>query len=566
MAGRRMGVVERMLPLSYLGVAALMFVLVLPSVLRPPPDQATASAEFSPDAPPDENQDSIVAALNRGTTGTAGSGEGVSDLGETVEGTGVGPGVEGPPSACPRGFGDPPRQDFSLYAPPCAKAFQGDNGGSTYKGVDATEIRIAVHGNPGSRPSEGPVSPAPPGQGEINRTLRVMEAYFNQNYQLYGRQLRIFAVDPGGSATAGTNDSAHRAAVERADKNYKVFGGIAVETVGSQSACDEYARRGLMAFCAQFPSDYFQAKSPHLWSFWMDGTKMAEITAEYLCKKLIGKMAAHGGSDVNGKPRRIGIVYYDNPNTAKPAQTLKAELEDQCGYTDAVEASYNVDNASGQQSLGQIALRFITEGVTTVVPFNEFVTNRILTSSFDQQGYFPEWVTNGFGALDVGQLARLQSQTQWEHAFGFSAMEMARPRDEHDCYRAYKSIEPNTNPHYATCFYIFHSLQQLVAGIQMAGPNLTPEAFKQGLFKVGHRFYDTPGWATGGGFGPGDLTYMDNVTEIWWDPTVTDPAGNGSTDRGAYYYVRGGQRYRQGEIPREDSLVFKDGSLTRDDF
>ena len=45
--------VERFTPFVYLACTFALVAFALPSVLRPPPDQATTSAEFSPDAPPD---------------------------------------------------------------------------------------------------------------------------------------------------------------------------------------------------------------------------------------------------------------------------------------------------------------------------------------------------------------------------------------------------------------------------------------------------------------------------------------------------------------------------------
>ena len=63
---------------------------------------------------------------------------------------------------------------------------------------------------------------------------------------------------------------------------------------------------------------------------------------------------------------------------------------------------------------------------------------------------------------------------------------------------------------------------------------------------------------------PSDWTYTDNVAEIWWNPTAPDPTGQNSQP-GAYEYVRGGQRYRVGELPKEDPLVFKDGVTTPPD-
>src|SRR5688500_15884936 len=43
-----------------------------------------------------------------------------------------------------RCVGDPPRQTEDPQSPPCVPYWEGDNGGSTYKGVTRDEIRIAA--------------------------------------------------------------------------------------------------------------------------------------------------------------------------------------------------------------------------------------------------------------------------------------------------------------------------------------------------------------------------------------------------------------------------------------
>src|SRR4051794_7191131 len=138
---------ERSVPVALACAMFAVVALLLPTILRPANPETNQSAQFSPDAPPD-NQDSIVAALNRGTSATAGTGDGQgSNVGQGAVGPGqaqAAPPAKGPAS---RGncFGRPPRQVESVYAPPCVPAFVGDNGGETAFGVSATEVRVAIY-------------------------------------------------------------------------------------------------------------------------------------------------------------------------------------------------------------------------------------------------------------------------------------------------------------------------------------------------------------------------------------------------------------------------------------
>src|SRR4051812_28433694 len=186
---------ENALPLAYFVLALLLVIVALPSALRQMPPQQNQTAELSPDAPPDKDQQSVIAALNRASSGTAGEGTGQG------AGKGIGAGDGGPaalsrapeqaPRSCPRGFGNPPRQTFSLYAPSCAPSWTGDNNGATWKGVTAAEIRVAV---PVTAGAEGPVTtdPSTTPSGSEDRTWSALQAWVNANYQLWGRQLRLY--------------------------------------------------------------------------------------------------------------------------------------------------------------------------------------------------------------------------------------------------------------------------------------------------------------------------------------------------------------------------------------
>ena len=95
-------------------------------------------------------------------------------------------------------------------------------------------------------------------------------------------------------------------------------------------------------------------------------------------------------------------------------------------------------------------------------------------------------------------------------------------------------------------------------GIQEAGPNLNQTTFDEALMRLGHRYPKEP-WAVGGGFGPDDYSYMDNVGIIWFDSNAIDPATNGP---GAYRWTHKGTRFKRGELPADDSELFRKGVNT----
>src|SRR5437867_957482 len=82
-------------PIAFALIAMLGVILLLPSALRPPPDRANQSAELSPDAPPDQFQSSIIQALGRGSTSTAGVDTQQASGSGGATGTGPAPGGTG---------------------------------------------------------------------------------------------------------------------------------------------------------------------------------------------------------------------------------------------------------------------------------------------------------------------------------------------------------------------------------------------------------------------------------------------------------------------------------------
>src|SRR5687767_2525254 len=63
----------RYTPLLWLGMSLVATALFLPSALRPPPDAANTSAQFSPDAPPDDDPQAIIQSLQQAASRTAGA-------------------------------------------------------------------------------------------------------------------------------------------------------------------------------------------------------------------------------------------------------------------------------------------------------------------------------------------------------------------------------------------------------------------------------------------------------------------------------------------------------------
>lgn len=556
---RRAGA-EHAFPIAFVILALLCIVVVVPTALRPPPPQANESAEFAPDAPPDDEQESIVSSLNRASSATAGSGETLSVGGGTDP---FGDGLSLPrsapslaPRACPRGVGSPPRQVASLYSAPCAAPFKGDNGGATYQGVTSTEIRIAYldrGDDSGVYGTNGPVRSDPQsGENDGDRQLRVYQEYINRNYQLWGRRIQLYVAQP---PSDGEPDV--RAAVVKADEEYKAFAVIQ----HTSAALKEAARRKMVGIGGfQLDDSLYEQNQPYLYAWWIDGTRMMRFQAEYLCKQLRGKRAAFAGDEpTKATTRKFGVLAVETSAWgANPGPLLPAMVKKQCGedVQIALFGTIGPDPAGFANAL----TRFRSDGVTTIVPVLDVFDLSAALSAATATNYNPEWIVAGFWEQDVSWFPALFGfdRTQWGRAFGLSGLEMAQRPEATDWYQAYKEVDPAREPDLGDDgpWSLFYELLQLANGIQRAGRNLTPETFRDGLLSM-PKHAGGPVWSHAGGYAPGDFSYSDDVAEIYYDSDAPNPSGAHWV--GTYRYPECGRRWSLGSIPVRDPDVFRGG-------
>jgi hypothetical protein len=91
-------------------------------------------------------------------------------------------------------------------------------------------------------------------------------------------------------------------------------------------------------------------------------------------------------------------------------------------------------------------------------------------------------------------------------------------------------------------------MQMLAIGIQMAGPNLTPATFEQGMFAYPPKLGPAGLWK----FGPRDYTAANDVREIYWDANKVSTYNN---KKGAYVETFPGTRWEQGKLPAGDPPI-----------
>lgn len=545
------------IPMAALLVAAALFVAVVPTVApRQGRSAGMTTDELLAGAP---GQDGSVAVDP--TTGEAiGVGPGASAAGSGA----TGGGGRGPASLRPAtGAYRPTGQDCSRQAvigsPRCrpTPAFSGDNGGSTYTNVTADTIRIVVY-EPGTNAQvEGLLSSFGAGganDGANRDMLEAFETYFNNNFETYGRRVRItFQRGPGEASTPDQQTADAAAVAEELDAT------IVLSAVASTAFHDELARRGIPSIAGglQFRSTFYEQRSPYLFSLVPDLDLILDTTAEYWCKRLKDRNAAHAGDPLyKGQVRKLGIIYPDDNQEMTGGLALKQKIE-ACGGSVAKTVAYASDVSTAQQQATNGIAQLKAAGVTTVTCTCDPIAPIFFTNAATNQAYFPEWLQNGVLLTDIPDFERLYNQQQWANSFGTSAFGKPQPVAQSAAWKAYFAAKPNgskstaaaSGAYFALLFYAF-------SAIEAAGPQLTATSFAQGMFSlpaIGGTAPDVPRVSFGAN-GPSPYTGIDDVTEIWWDDQRTGPDGK----TGYNFYVEGGRRRQLGTWPRTDPNVFVD--------
>ena len=461
----------------------------------------------------------------------------------------------------------------SVYAPPCVEAFTGDNGGATSPGVTDDEVKVVYYQ---TDPALDPLTAATiEGAGadvDPESAARTAQGYadlYNTLFETYGRTVTVEVYTGTG---AGDDLAAAKAdAIAIAEKEpFAVVGG---PQQSSPVFAAELASRGIVCgpLCAQaLPEDIVEEYEPYLWQGLQtpdQGVQAASLA--------IGAFAGPGTATMAGDPalreqdRVYGLVHYDTPNGDHQGvyEQFVAALEEQ-GIELATDIEFTLDLARAQDNARTNISRLREAGVTTVIYYGDPLTPGALTNEATAQDYWPEWILGPNLLMDTTIFARLTDGEQWKNGFGVSATPARADREDTDAFRiyrwAYGEEAPNNNAR-----IIEPAIRTIFTGIHMAGPELTPEAFRDAMWR-------TPP-AGGGptqplvsrgdhGLWP-DLDWggSDDGTLIWWDPTATGEDEVGTEGTGMYRYANGGQRFTyfdRPESPEEARLFDVEASVT----
>jgi hypothetical protein len=438
------------------------------------------------------------------------------------------------------------------HSPPCFD-FEGDNGGATTRGVTADEITVSFRVTPEPNIIATFAAVAGIDYDETNQDLADTTAglvdYFNQHFQMYGRRLRFVEVEGSGSLVQEIFGGGQEAANNDALKAGTETEAFADLSALSQPYADALSRQHVVNIGAPYLSrEWFVDRRPYAWSLLTDCSVIAETGVEYSLNRLNDRPAAWAGGDLQGRERKVGLIAPDNPEYQQCVAAAQRVVEDAGDQIDLV-LDYNLDLNNLQPQAANLMARLKSEGITTVQCTCDPLMILYLTRVAETQNYRPEWNVLGAGFSDLDLVAQAYAQPlsgdQWTRAFGLSYAADPLPREDNPAYQAYRSVRDDEPSKLVDLLY--YQLYSLVIGIQMAGPDLTPQNFETGMFA----YPETTGPAGTWDWRPEHYTPQVDAREIWWDPNRVSPFNDQPGS-----YVGSAQRYRQGEWPEGDPQVF----------
>lgn len=445
-----------------------------------------------------------------------------------------------------RCIGDPPRQTEDPQSPPCVPYFDGDNGGATTKGVTADEIRVAF-----------PVIPF-----EDSTLAYAIADFFNARYEMYGRKITLVPLSPRGGPQPNPADM--QADARKVADELDAFAtiGYADRKGAEHHYYDALAGMGVMSstYRAQqlATEKRFSRFAPYEWG-WLPPTDQAvRLIGSFICRSLAGRPPAYADPPTNGAPtRKFGLLYQRTPDGgAFDVSEMLATLKG-CG----IEPE-EVEDQSGSSNPRDAMLRLTNADVTSIIYLGDVLALREgFMVAASQQAYFPEWIVSGMIDLDLDNSFHGAPPDQASNAFGLSFRNPVLARQEMAWYWAVKESAPTKDPTGGVSYSAmarYGQLSVLAAGIQMAGPNLTPKTFEAALQKT--RFPNpnagaAPFFQARVGFPGGRHTFTDDATLYWYSPS--EPGTVDAGVPGSVCYVRRGIRYTASTFPTTDADFFK---------
>jgi hypothetical protein len=448
------------------------------------------------------------------------------------------------------------------YAPPCVEPFTGDNGGETAQGVTKDTIKIALYQ---AQPDilEQTFFQQTGSDESLNAELDTVKQYvqfFEAHYETYGRHVEIIPVKASGPPDDETAARSDAIKVATEIKAFASWGGPSQ----TEAYASELSARGVMCIgdCLLAATDqYVKDSTNHVWLTFPSIEQLSEHWSQFLMRELAGRNAEFAGDPALHDQKRIfGVVRFDESFAGldQAGAAFVKELRAR-GAPLKADIPYELDLAKAQENARNMIAKLKSAKVTTVIFAGDPVTPGSLTAEATAQSYFPEWVVLGAAYTDTSLFGRSYDQKQWAHAFGVSTL-FVPVKPEADQLYSILVWQSGKGPEAKTFKVLVQAPLIFYTALQLAGPRLTPETFRDGLFRfpsgATHPTQLHISWGNHGIWPSTDFFGSDDATQIWWNPDARGVDEVGNEGKGMWEYSRNGKRYLPGQWPKGEPAVF----------
>jgi hypothetical protein len=396
-------------------------------------------------------------------------------------------------------------------------------------------------------------------------TMRDYAEVFNVVFETCGRRVDLEFYTGTGAADDQTAARADAVAIAEQEPFAVLGGPLQVQAAFSE----ELAAQDVISIPVQpLPQSITVDNYPLIWGV-ITPTQAATLAAE-----AIANMAGPGPAELAGDPalqgedRAYAVVHYDTADGSyeESFDALRDGLADG-GIELTTDIPFLLNPNQAQEDARTMIARLKEAGVTTVIFTGDFLMPQFLTTEATAQDYFPEWILGPNLLADTAIFGRSYDQQQWANGFAIGYAGTPGKTEDGTAYDVYTWAYGGEEPPSNIYAILEPGLRDVFTGIQLAGPELTIEGFRDGML----RYPPTGGGPTRPLISRGDQGVWpefdygggpDQITLMWWDPEAesVDEVGNAGT--GSYRFANGGERYQPGELP--DSLeaagLFDQGS------
>jgi len=383
---------------------------------------------------------------------------------------------------------------WTVYAPPCIPAYVGNNGGITSPGVTKDNEITAVFRRTNSAEEKAAfaaVGDAAPGtDDQYLADLRTYADFFNKTYELYGRHLIVRDFNGQGDNLEEDQGRMLEGAQQDGRTARQTYNGFmdlsSSPTLASTQPYEEAlaANKVIAIGAVGLPQSWFKQYSPWEYSIAPDGTKAVTGAVHGLCQRLSGMNAIFSGSPAyQNTKRKFGLVAPENEQYQKLADQLENGIKAECGET-LFRRDYSINIATMAEQSVNVMAQMQSQNVSHLVCICDPVVEIFFADTAEQQRYYPEWAPTAWLDPQGREIDNNNgAPNEWVHAMAGQWIDFP-PKAQSEAYRVFKLANPNGEPqeqYYAEAYW---TLLYVYSALQLAGPNLTPQTFQQGVFSM----------------------------------------------------------------------------------